>query len=139
MADDEIGEALELLWGSSAVNTWNARRAAVLSWLAWCRERGDDAPQVPAWAKRLAVPDSETPARSKMAIDRLIVRREVYLREKSLWRMLYETAARAEEVLALEHRGPGPVGPPRGGEDGDARCFAVPGPAGTRVADRIGV
>lgn len=33
VADDEIGEALELLWGSSAVNTWNARRAAVLSWL----------------------------------------------------------------------------------------------------------
>ena len=48
----------------SAVNTWNARRVAVLSWLAWCRERGHDAPQVPTWAKRPAVPDSETrPAR----------------------------------------------------------------------------
>jgi hypothetical protein len=32
--DDEIGEALELLWGTAAVNTWNARRAAVLPWLA---------------------------------------------------------------------------------------------------------
>jgi hypothetical protein len=31
------GDALALLWGISAVNTWNARRAAVLSWLAWCR------------------------------------------------------------------------------------------------------
>ncbi|WP_298181023.1 hypothetical protein [Saccharomonospora sp.] len=29
VADDEIGEALELLWGTAAVNTWNARRAAV--------------------------------------------------------------------------------------------------------------
>lgn len=28
--DVEIGEALELLWGRSAVNTWNARRGAVL-------------------------------------------------------------------------------------------------------------
>jgi hypothetical protein len=27
VADDEIGEALELLWGTAAVNTWNARRA----------------------------------------------------------------------------------------------------------------
>ena len=35
VADDEIGEALELLWGTAAVNTWNARRAAVLSWLGW--------------------------------------------------------------------------------------------------------
>lgn len=29
VADDEIGEVVELLWGTAAVNTWNARRAAV--------------------------------------------------------------------------------------------------------------
>ena len=99
VADDEIGEALELLWGTAAVNTWNSRRAGVLSWLGWCRDRGYEGPMVPAWAKRLTVPDSETLARSKMAIDRLIARREVHLREKTLWRMLYETCARSEEVL----------------------------------------
>ncbi|MGW2638573.1 site-specific integrase [Streptomyces sp. NPDC001348] len=101
VADDEIGEALELLWGTAAVNTWNSRRAGVLSWLGWCRERGYEGPIVPAWAKRLAVPDSETPARSKMAIDRLVARREVQLREKTLWRMLDETAGRAEEILGV--------------------------------------
>lgn len=101
VADDEIGEALELLWGAAAVNTWNSRRAGVLSWLGWCRQRGYEGPMVPAWAKRLAVPDSETPARSKMAIDRLIARREVHLREKTLWRMLYETAGRCEEILGV--------------------------------------
>lgn len=74
-ADDEIGEALELLWGTAAVNTWNSRRAGVLSWLGWCRERGYEGPMVPVWAKRLSVPDSATQARSKMAIDRLVVRR----------------------------------------------------------------
>ncbi len=41
------------------------------------------------------------PARSKTAVDRLITRREVHLREKTLRRMLYETAARAEEILGL--------------------------------------
>ncbi|MFD8218330.1 tyrosine-type recombinase/integrase [Streptomyces sp. NPDC059697] len=101
VADDEIGEVLELLWGTAAVNTWNARRAAVLSWLGWCRERGYGAPAVPAWAKRLAVPESETPARSRMAIDRLIARREVHLREKTLYRMLYETAGRSDEILGV--------------------------------------
>ncbi|GAA4973907.1 site-specific integrase [Yinghuangia aomiensis] len=101
VADDEVGQALELRWGGAAVNTWNARRAAVLSWLGWCREHGHTAPAVPAWAKRLPPPDSATPVRSKTAIDRLIARREVGLREKTLYRMLYETAARAEEVLAL--------------------------------------
>lgn len=101
VAADEVGQALELLWGSAAVNTWNARRAAVLSWLSWCRERGHAAPAVPGWAKRLAPPDSATPVRSRTAIDRLIARRDVGLREKTLSRMLYETAARAEEILDL--------------------------------------
>ncbi|MFE2294149.1 tyrosine-type recombinase/integrase [Streptomyces sp. NPDC059452] len=101
VGDAEIGEALELLWGRSAVNTWNARRGAVLSWTGWCSERGYEGPKVPAWTKRLAVPDSETPARSKMAVDRLIARREVHLREKTLWRMLYETSGRAEEILGV--------------------------------------
>ncbi|WP_329080935.1 MULTISPECIES: hypothetical protein [unclassified Streptosporangium] len=101
VADEEIGEALETIWGTTAVNTWNARRASVLSWLAWCRERGHEAPAVPVWAKRLAVPDSQTPAHPKMAVDRLIARREVGLREKTLYRMLYETAGRAEEILGV--------------------------------------
>ncbi|WP_371099504.1 tyrosine-type recombinase/integrase [Streptomyces sanglieri] len=105
VADDEIGGALELLWGSSAVNTWNARRGAVLSWTGWCAERGYDGPAVPAWAKRLPPPDSDTPVRSKMAIDRLIARRDVHLREKTLWRMLYETCARSEEILDVNIEG----------------------------------
>ncbi|MFG6201125.1 site-specific integrase [Nonomuraea sp. JJY05] len=101
VADDEIGEALEALWGGAAVNTWNARRAAVLFWLAWCRDHGHAAPAVPAWARRLAAPDSQTPARSQTAIDRLIARRDVGIRQKTLCRLLYETAARAEEILTL--------------------------------------
>ncbi|EQD81846.1 hypothetical protein [Saccharopolyspora erythraea] len=46
MADDDVGEVLESLWGRAAVGTWNARRAAVGSWLAWCRDPGfgDPAP-----------------------------------------------------------------------------------------------
>ncbi|MFJ4866675.1 hypothetical protein [Streptomyces sp. NPDC088748] len=47
------------------------------------------------------MPDFETPARSKMSIDRLTARREVHLREKTLWRMLYETSGRAEEILGM--------------------------------------
>ncbi|MGX9891392.1 tyrosine-type recombinase/integrase [Streptomyces sp. NPDC002276] len=101
VADDEIGGALEQLWGEAAVNTWNARRASVLSWLGWCGEHGYDGPKVPVWAKRMTPPDSETPARSKMAVDRLIARRDVHVREKTLWRMLYETVARSEEILGV--------------------------------------
>ncbi|WP_210435449.1 hypothetical protein [Saccharopolyspora sp. ASAGF58] len=34
VADDEVGEALESLWGRSAVGTWNPAGAAVGSWLS---------------------------------------------------------------------------------------------------------
>jgi integrase len=37
----------------------------------------------------------------KAAIERQLSRRDLALREKTLWRMLYETAARASEILAL--------------------------------------
>ena len=37
----------------------------------------------------------------KAAIERLLTRRDIPLREKTLWRMLYETAARTSEILAL--------------------------------------
>lgn len=83
------------------MNTWNTHRAAVLSWLGWCRDHGYEGPAVPTWAKRLAVPDTENPVRSKMAVGRLIAGREVHVREKGLRRMLYETTARAEEILGL--------------------------------------
>lgn len=97
----DLAQVLEEAWGSAAANTWNTRRAAVLSWLAWCQRRGDAVPSLPAGARAERVPVLPSRARSRTAIDRLISRREVGLREKTLWRMLYETAARAEEVLPL--------------------------------------
>ena len=83
VADDEIGDALEFLWGEAAVNTWNARRAAVLAWLTWCREQGHTAPSVPVRIKRSTPPDSDTPVRSRIALDRLIARRDIHVREKT--------------------------------------------------------
>ncbi|WP_228807648.1 site-specific integrase [Nocardia otitidiscaviarum] len=102
VTDTEVGAALETLWGDAAVNTWNARRAAVGKWLSCCAEQGWAAPRVPTSAARSTPPDSDTPVRSRTAIDRLIGRRDVHLREKTLWRMLYETCARAEELLGLK-------------------------------------
>lgn len=67
----------------------------MFSWLGWCESYGYDGPTAPVWTK------SETPARSKMAVDRLIARRGIHLREKTLWRMLCETASRSEEILGV--------------------------------------
>lgn len=51
--------------------------------------------------ERQREPEDTTKAVSRSRIDRLCRRRDVPLREKTLWRMLYESASRASAVLAL--------------------------------------
>lgn len=58
-------------------------------------------PSVPADAGRRKKNAEETRAVAKVTIHRLLSRRDIPLREKTLLRMLYETAARAAEILAL--------------------------------------
>ncbi|MEV0590407.1 tyrosine-type recombinase/integrase [Nonomuraea cavernae] len=102
VTDAEIGQALTELWGTSAPATWNRNRAAVTSWLIWCQTKKHwAAPSVPADAERRKETADETRAVTKTTIHRLLSRRDIPLRERALWRMLYETAARAAEILAL--------------------------------------
>lgn len=87
---------------ASTTATWNRNRAAIVSWLSWYRTKKHwAAPSVPADAERRKESADETRAVAKTAIHRLLSRRDIPLRERALWRMLYETAARAGEILAL--------------------------------------
>ena len=101
LGGDELADLLEQLWGRRAPATWNRNRAAVAAWLSWCATNRLPAPALPASAQRRRETTNATRALSRSAIERAISRRDVPLREKTLWRMLYETAARAGEVLAL--------------------------------------
>jgi integrase len=56
-------------------------------------------------------------------VEQLLGRKDISLRERTLWRMLYETAARSAEVLALnvedlDQPQPPGEGTPQGGRDG---------------------
>jgi integrase len=101
VASDELAAALEHLWGQAKPATWNRNRAAVGSWLTWCGRNGYAAPALPPAAERRPDHVDETKALTRPAIERLLTRRDIPLRERTLWRMLYETAARAAEILAL--------------------------------------
>ena len=89
-------------WGGAAAATWNTRRAAVRALVSWCEARwplGAD-PLASVGPRRQH--SDHTRAVPYRDLDELWRRRSVPLREKTLWRMLYETAARASEVLALD-------------------------------------
>jgi integrase len=103
ISDDDIGAVLEGEWGTAQGSTWNRNRAAVNAWLTWCHERQRwPAPAVPGSCERRKEHVNATKDLPKAAIERQLSRRDVSLREKTLWRMLYETAARASEILALD-------------------------------------
>ncbi|MEC3919232.1 tyrosine-type recombinase/integrase [Nocardia sp. CDC160] len=102
IADTEVGDALAELWGTAKPATWNRNRAAVGSWLTWCATKQNwAAPTLLTSVERQREPEDTTKAVSRSRIDRLCRRRDVPLREKTLWRMLYESASRASAVLAL--------------------------------------
>ncbi len=99
---DEIAGALRRLWDGCAPAPWNRNRAAIVSWLTWCAQKKRwPAPQLPPDAERRRENNDGTRALPRGRVERLLSRRDVPLREKTLWRMLYETAARASEILAL--------------------------------------
>jgi integrase/recombinase XerC/integrase/recombinase XerD len=52
--------------------------------------------------ERRSEPADRTKAIAASSLARLFRREDVAIREKCLWRLLYETAARAEEVLSTD-------------------------------------
>lgn len=88
--------------GRAGPATWNRNRAALSSWLSWCAKNRYPAPVLPPSVERRPEQVDETRALPRAAVERQLSRRDIPLRENTLWRMLYETAARASEVLALD-------------------------------------
>ena len=89
-------------WGDSTPNTWNTRLIAVRSFLSFCQTRDwIDHDPLELVDRRRPPRDRTSKAIPVTALETLWTRRDVHLREKALWRLLYETAARATEVLNL--------------------------------------
>lgn len=102
VTEDQVHETLKALWGESAPATWNRNRGIVASWLTWCATRPRwDCPAMPTMAERHRENRDSTQAMDRSEIDRLCKRSDIPLRERTLWRLLYETSSRTSAVLAL--------------------------------------
>ena len=92
---------LEGRWGGASPATWNNRLTA----LGWCHRYSATAEprQTPLTGiERRPLPRDETASIRYEELHKPWTRRDIHVRERPLWRMLYETAARANEILALD-------------------------------------
>ncbi len=99
---DELADAAGQLWGSLAPRTWNRHLATTGSFLAWCRRHGWPAGDLELRADRRAAPEDDTRAIPLPELERLWARADIPLRERTLWRLVYDSAARADEALRLD-------------------------------------
>ena len=98
---ERVRRVLEDRWGDASAATWNSRLTAVGSFRRWVQTQGwvtED--PLAGIERRPQVQDDTAPIRYKQ-LHALWTRPDVHVREKTLWRMLYETAARTNEILAL--------------------------------------
>lgn len=100
LSGDTLREVLEQHWAGASPATWNARVSALQSLLAYSQRHGWLTDGSPILGHRRDS-DGETRAIPYDDLAALLSRSDISLREMALWRMLYETAARADEVLAL--------------------------------------
>ena len=87
-------------WGACAPATWNRHVATARSFVAFCQRR-DWLPDEVGLRVDGREPADRTRAIPYVQLERLWSREDVAVREKTLWRLLYETAARASEILSL--------------------------------------
>ncbi|MFI0966988.1 tyrosine-type recombinase/integrase [Streptomyces sp. NPDC021080] len=89
------------LWGRSAPNTWNRTRATVQTFLRWLGDAKVATVELPALCRARKVVIDETKAVDPEELEHLWDPARVALRQRTLWRLLYESSSRAEAVLAL--------------------------------------
>jgi integrase len=98
---DQVTVAVTGAWGGRAPATWNRHVATVRSFLGFCRRRRWLADDLTVDLERRAEPADRTKAVPLAELERLWCRGDLGVREKALWRFLYETAARATEALSI--------------------------------------
>ncbi|MGH3193015.1 MAG: tyrosine-type recombinase/integrase [Streptosporangiaceae bacterium] len=102
VTDGELADAVQELWGHLAPRTWNRHLATVRSFLSWCREHGWPAGGLYLAADRKPAAADDSKAIPLHELERLWTKKDIPLRERALWRLLYDSASRAEAVLGLD-------------------------------------
>jgi site-specific recombinase XerD len=104
---DHIARHLTQRYGGAAPSTFNRNLAAVQSLLAWAARNRLSAEDPTIGierrkARRTARQLDQNRAIARQELDSLWARTDVALREKVLWRLMYESGCRASEALGID-------------------------------------
>jgi integrase len=89
-------------WAQRSPSTWNVSLDAFRSASAYWQRQGWLAADFTRLLERRKPRPDRSRALSRGQVEQLLTREDISLRERTFWSMLYETAARADEVLALD-------------------------------------
>jgi site-specific recombinase XerD len=97
----KLSAALHTAYPEASPATWNRNVATIRSFVTFCRRHGwlDHDPTTAIERRR--EPADRSRWLSREDLDRLFASRTARIRDRALWLLLYESAARAEEVLNL--------------------------------------
>jgi integrase/recombinase XerC/integrase/recombinase XerD len=98
---DRVAGWFVFVWGVRAPKTFNLRLTALSSACAYWREQGWLATDPLVRLRARPAPPDNSKAMTTAEVSELLGK-DAPLRERVLWTMLYESAARAEEILALD-------------------------------------
>uniref|UniRef100_UPI003899A8D5 site-specific integrase n=1 Tax=Thermomonospora amylolytica TaxID=1411117 RepID=UPI003899A8D5 len=93
---DQVTKVFRTAWGDAAAKTWNRHRSAVRSFASWA-----DLDDLAAGLERRAEVRAKPAALEPAYLDALWSRTDIPLRERTLWRLLQESAAPVRTVLSL--------------------------------------
>jgi len=96
-----LGRAVADAYPQASAATWNRVVATVRSFVAFARRHGWIEDDLAGALERRREPADRARWLSREDLERLLTRRDIPVRDRALWRLLYETAGRAEEILRL--------------------------------------
>ncbi|MFC4053853.1 tyrosine-type recombinase/integrase [Actinomadura syzygii] len=102
MTADRVAAAFPAAWDGAAARTWNRHRAALRSFTTWAARRGWDLGDPAARIERRPEPRGRARVLDRRHVAALLERPDVPPRDRTLWRVLYESAAGADRVLSLD-------------------------------------
>lgn len=101
LTPQDLAQALHAGYPEAAPASWNRHVATLRSFAAFAQRQGWASSDPTTALERRRVPEDHSRVLCREDLDRLFARRDATVRDRCLWRFLYESAARAQEVLNL--------------------------------------